>query len=273
MTELIIEPIGRPGFYWRELWHYRELFYVLAWRDLLVRYQQTVIGIAWVWLRPLITMLLFTFVFNKVAKLEAPAGIAYPLLVLSATLPWQFFSGALNDASQSLIGNSQLITKVYFPRMIVPAGSVVTCFVDFLVTLTLLAVLMTWYGFLPDWRLAILPLFVALNAACALGAGLWLAAINVEYRDFRYVMPFILQLSLYASPIGFTSDLIPVGWRILYACNPLVGIIDGFRWSLLRGETVIWWPSVGLSVLITVIFCYLGIRRFRRVEDRFADLI
>jgi lipopolysaccharide transport system permease protein len=240
---------------------------------LLVRYQQTAIGIAWVWLRPLITMLLFTFIFNRVAKLQAPAGIAYSLLVLSATLPWQFFSGALNDSSQSLVANSQLLTKVYFPRLIIPAGSVVTCLVDFLITLTLLAAVMIWHGFLPDWRIALLPLFICLNAACALGAGLWLASVNVEYRDFRYVLPFVLQLSLYISPIGFSSDLIPEGWRFLYACNPLVGIVDGFRWCLLRGETTLWWPSVGLSIVMTIGFCLAGLRRFRRVEESFADII
>lgn len=273
MDEIVIEAARKPGDYWRELWRFRELFYILAWRDLLVRYKQTVIGVAWVLLRPLLTMLLFTLVFHRVAKLQAPGEIPYPLLVLAGILPWQFFSAALTEASGSLLANSNLIAKVYFPRMIVPAGAVIASLVDFLITLSLLAAIMAWYGFVPDWRIALLPLLTMLTFACAFGAGLWLAALNVEYRDVRYVIPFVLQFALYASPVGFSSDNIPENWRWLYACNPLVGIIDGFRWILLRGETALWWPSLIAALLATLVLCLFGLGYFRRSEESFADNI
>jgi len=213
--ELIIEP-GR-GFkhYWRDIWRYRELFYILAWRDVAVRYKQTVIGIAWALIRPFITMIVFTIVFNKVAKLEAPGSVPYPLLVFAAMLPWQFFATALSESSSSVVSNANLISKVYFPRLIVPAGSVITSLVDFVITLGLMALMMVWFGFLPDWRLFTLPLFVILAFGSAFGAGLWLAALNVKYRDFRYVIPFIVQFGLYVSPVGFSKDV--MGYNIACA--------------------------------------------------------
>src|SRR5438132_3389148 len=244
LPELVIEPGRTEKNYWRDLWRYRELFYFLAWRDILVRYKQTVIGIAWAVIRPFLTMVVFTIVFSRIAKLPAPGAVPYALLVMAAMLPWQFFSTAMSEASNSLIGNANLISKVYFPRLVIPAGSVITSFVDFLITLGLMAAMLLWYGFLPDWRILTLPLFIALAFASAFGAGLWLCALNVTYRDFRYVIPFIVQFGLYVSPVGFTSDNIPDGWRLLYSVNPMVGVIDGFRWALLRGEVVIWWPSV-----------------------------
>src|SRR5437773_7671413 len=271
--ELIIEP-GR-GFkhYWHDLWRYRELFYILAWRDVVVRYKQTVIGIAWALIRPFITMVVFTVVFNKVAKLEAPGAVPYPLLVFAAMLPWQFFSTALSESSSSVIGNDNLISKVYFPRLIVPAGSVITSLVDFVITLGLMAVMMIWFGFLPDWCLVALPLFIVLAFGSAFGAGLWLSALNVKYRDFRYVIPFIVQFGLYVSPVGFSSDKIPENWRLLYACNPMVGVIDGFRWALFRGVPSLWWPSVLISSAVTCVLCLTGFWYFRRTERTFADLI
>lgn len=259
--------------YWRDLWRYRELFYFLAWRDILVRYKQTVIGVAWALVRPFLTMLIFTFIFSRVAKLPAPGSIPYPLLVFAAMLPWQFFSTALSEASNSLIGNSNLISKVYFPRLIVPAGSVITSFVDFLITLGLMAGMMAWYGFLPDWRLATLPLFMALAFGASFGAGLWLCALNVRYRDFRYIVPFIVQFGLYVSPIGFSSNIVPEGWRLIYACNPMVGVIDGFRWSLLRGQSPLSGSALIASTLITLVLCLSGIWYFRRTEKTFADII
>lgn len=259
--------------YWRDLWRYRELFYFLAWRDILVRYKQTVIGIAWALVRPFLTMLIFTFVFNKVAKIPAPGTVPYALMVFAAMLPWQFFSTALGESSGSLIGNANLISKIYFPRLIVPASSVITSFVDFLITLGLMAVMLLWYGFLPDWRLVTLPLFIALAFGAAFGAGLWLCALNVKYRDFRYIVPFIVQFGLFISPVGFSSQLVPERWRLLYGCNPMVGVIDGFRWALLRGETPLDQTSLLLSVLITCAFCVSGIWYFRRVERTFADVI
>lgn len=273
IDEIVIEPGNGFKNYWRDLWRYRELFYILAWRDILVRYKQTVIGVAWALIRPFLTMVVLTLVFNKVAKLEAPGALPYALFVFAAMLPWQFFSTALSESSNSLIGNANLISKVYFPRLIVPAGSVITSFVDFLITLGLMAVMMVWYGFVPNWQLVTLPLFIAMAFGAAFGAGLWLCALNVKYRDFRYVVPFIIQFGLYVSPVGFSSDNIPADWRLLYACNPMVGVIDGFRWALLRGESALWWPSILTSVLLTSVLCLSGIWYFRRTERTFADVI
>ncbi|MCI0389849.1 MAG: ABC transporter permease [Acidobacteria bacterium] len=271
--DLLIEASRIEKNYWRDLWRYRELFYFLAWRDVLIRYKQTVIGIAWALIRPFLTMLIFTFIFNKVAKLSAPGSAPYSLFVFAAMLPWQFFSTALAEASNSLIGNSNLISKVYFPRLIVPAGSVITSFVDFLITLGLMAAMMVWYGFPPDWRLLTLPLFMALAFGSAFGAGLWLCALNVRYRDVRYIIPFIVQFGLYISPVGFGSNVVPQNLQALYACNPMVGVIDGFRWSLLRGESPLTGSALVTSLLVTSLLCLSGIRYFRRTEKTFADVI
>jgi lipopolysaccharide transport system permease protein len=271
--DLLIEAGRGEKNYWRDLWRYRELFYFLAWRDILVRYKQTAIGIAWALVRPFLTMLVFTFIFSKVAKLPAPGSVPYALLVFAAMLPWQFFSTALGEASNSLIGNSNLISKVYFPRMIVPASSVITSFVDFLITLGLMAGMMIWYGFLPDWRLLTLPLFMALAFGSAFGAGLWLCALNVRYRDFRYIVPFIVQFGLYLSPVGFSSNIVPEGLRLIYACNPMVGVIDGFRWALLRGQSPLAAYALIASILVTSVLCLSGIWYFRRTEKTFADII
>lgn len=271
MEEIVIEPGQGIKHYWRDLWRYRELFYILAWRDIAVRYKQTVIGVAWALLRPFATMLVFTLVFHRVAKLDAPAGVPYSLLVFAALLPWQFFASALSESSSSIVGNANLIAKVYFPRLIIPAGAVITSLVDFLITLALMALLMLWHGFLPDWRLAALPLLILLAGAAAFGAGLWLAALNVKYRDFRYVIPFIVQFGLYLSPVGFSSAEIPAPWRLLYALNPMVGIIDGFRWALLRGAGELWWPSLMLSAILTSALGFSALWYFRRTERGFAD--
>jgi lipopolysaccharide transport system permease protein len=224
-------------------------------------------------IRPFLTMLIFTFVFNRVAKLSAPDAVPYALLVFAAMLPWQFFATALGESSNSLISNANLISKVYFPRLIVPAGSVITSFVDFLIMLVLMAGMMLWYGFAPDWRLLTLPLFIALAFGAAFGAGLWLCALNVKYRDFRFIVPFIVQFGLYLSPVGFSSAVIPEHFRLLYALNPMVGVIEGFRWALLRGQSPLDATTLLLSVLITTIFCWSGIRYFRQMEKTFADVI
>ena len=271
--DLYIEAGRTEKNYWRDLWRYRELFYFLAWRDILVRYKQTVIGIAWALIRPFLTMLVFTFVFNKVAKLSAPGAVPYALLVFAGMLPWQFFSTALSESSNSLISNANLISKVYFPRLIVPAGSVITSFVDFLIMLGLMALMMVWYGFAPDWRLIALPLFIALAFAGAFGAGLWLCALNVKYRDFRYIVPFIVQFGLYVSPVGFSSSVIPARLQLIYALNPMVGVIDGFRWSLLKGQSPLPVTSLSVSVLIITALCVTGIWYFRQMEKAFADVI
>jgi lipopolysaccharide transport system permease protein len=271
--DILIEAGRGEKNYWRDLWRYRELFYFLAWRDILVRYKQTAIGIAWALVRPFLTMLVFTFIFSRVAKLPAPGSVPYAMLVFAAMLPWQFFSTALGEASNSLIGNANLISKVYFPRLIVPAGSVITSFVDFLITLALMAGMMVWYGFLPDWRLLTLPLFMALAFGSSFGAGLWLCALNVRYRDFRYIVPFIVQFGLYLSPVGFSSSIVPEGLRLIYACNPMVGVIDGFRWALLRGQSPLAAPALIASILVTSVLCLSGIWYFRRTEKTFADII
>lgn len=270
---LVIEAGRTEQQYWQDLWHYRELFYFLAWRDILVRYKQTFIGVAWAVLRPFVTVVVFTLVFNRIARLDAPGGTPYALFVCAAILPWQFFAAALSEASGSLVGNANLISKVYFPRLIVPAGAVVTSLVDFLITLGMLGILMLWHGFLPDWRLLTLPLFMLLTVAAALGAGLWLCALNVKYRDFRYVVPFIVQFGLYLSPVGFSSAKVPSYLRWLYDLNPMVGVIDGFRWACLRGTVPLDVRSLACSVTVTMILCFLGVWYFRRTEKTFADVI
>lgn len=277
MYELVIEPGRTERQYWRDLWRYRELFYILAWRDVSVRYKQTVIGVAWALIQPLLTMLVMTIIFGKVAKLPSEGNAPYAVMVFAAMLPWQFFSTALSSASQSLVGNANLISKVYFPRMIIPAGSVITSFVDFLISFTILAGMMAWFQFWPDWRILTLPLFVGLAFLAALGPGLLITALNVKYRDFRYIIPFIVQFGLYISPVGFSSTVIRERFGdtlfTLYSLNPMVGVIDGFRWAVLGGESHIYWPGFSLSLLIVAVFLVLGIRYFRRTEKTFADVI
>jgi lipopolysaccharide transport system permease protein len=270
--ELIIEAGHTETQYWRDLYLYRELFYFLSWRDVLVRYKQTVIGVAWAVLRPFLTMVVFTIVFGKLAKLPSE-GAPYPILVFSAVLPWQFFANALSETSNSLIGNANLISKIYFPRLIIPASSVITSFVDFLISGIILVALMIWYQFVPGWRVVILPFFVAIAFGASMGCGLWLAALNVKYRDFRYIIPFIVQFGLFISPVGFSSSIIPGRWRLLYSLNPMVGVIDGFRWAIIGGETLIYWPGFLLSLSLVMLLLVTGIRYFRKTEKTFADII
>jgi lipopolysaccharide transport system permease protein len=271
--ELVIEPGRTEKNYWRDLWRYRELFYFLAWRDILVRYKQTVIGVAWAVIRPFATMVVFTVVFSRIAKLQSPSAVPYALLVMAAMLPWQFFATALSESSNSLLGNANLISKIYFPRLIVPAGSIITSFVDFLITLAMMALLMLWYGFLPDWHILAFPLFSILAFFAAFGSGLWLCALNVEYRDFRYIVPFIVQFGLYISPVGFSSSIVPEKWRLLYALNPMAGVIDGFRWSLLRGQVPLSLSTLLASIFVTTLLSVTGIWYFRKMEKTFADII
>ncbi len=273
MPEIILEAGRTQKNYWSDLWRFRELFYFLAWRDILVRYKQTVIGVAWAVVRPLLTMVIFTVLFSRVAKLHSEGTIPYSLLVMAGMLPWQFFANSLQDSSNSLINNSNLISKIYFPRLIVPASSVITSFVDFVITLGLMVVMMIWFRFLPDWHIVFLPFFILLSLGSALGIGLWLSALNVEYRDFRYIIPFIVQFGLYVSPVGFSSSIVPAKWRLLYSLNPVVGVIDGFRWSILRGQTVLWWPSLVMCIGFTLLLCVTGLWYFRKMEKTFADLI
>lgn len=270
---LVIEPGLAERHYWRDLWRYRELFYVLAWRDISVRYKQTIIGLAWALIRPFLTMAVFTVVFGKVAKLPTEGTAPYALMVFAGLLPWQFFSTALSESSNSLIGNANLISKVYFPRLIVPTAAVVVSFVDFLISFAILVGLMLWYQFLPSWQILALPLFVVMAFLASLGPGLWITSLNVKYRDFRYIIPFIVQFGLYVSPVGFSSSVVPEEWRLIYSLNPVVGVIDGFRWAILGGESTLYMPGFLLSWGVIVFFLWLGIRQFRKMEKSFADLI
>jgi len=271
-TELVIEAGRTESQYWKDLWRYRELFYFLAWRDILVRYKQTAIGFAWALIRPFLTMIVFTVVFGSLAKLPSE-GVPYPILVFAAMLPWQFFANALSECSNSLIGNANLISKVYFPRLIVPASAVIVSFVDFMISGWILLGLMVWYNFVPSWRILTLPLFILIAFAAAIGGGLWLAALNVKYRDFRYIVPFIVQFGLYISPVGFSSSIVPEKWRLLYSLNPIVGVIDGFRWAILGGQAKLYWPGFTLSTGLVAFLVVSGVWYFRKTERTFADVI
>ncbi len=277
MHELIIESGRTEKQYWRDLWRYRELFYFLAWRDILVRYKQTVIGIAWAVVRPLLTMLILTVVFGRLAKLPSP-GVPYPVMVFCGMLPWYFFSNAFTESSNSLVTNANMISKVYFPRLVVPAGSVITSFVDFIISGVLLIGLMAWYHVAPSPAVLALPLFIVLAFGAAFGVGLWVSALMVRYRDFRFVVPFVVQFGLYLSPVGFTSDvaarqILSAKWRLLYWANPMAGVIDGFRWSILGGENHLNWLGLGLSSAVIALIIFTGISYFRRTERTFADVI
>lgn len=270
---LIIEPGLTEKNYWTDLWRYRELFLVLAWRDISVRYKQTIIGILWAIIRPFLTMVVFTIVFGRIAKLPSDGGSPYALMVFAGMLPWTLFSSALNEASNSLVSNANLIGKVYFPRLIIPTASVVTAFIDFLISFIILFGMMIYYQFVPNWQILLLPFFIIMALLASLGPGLWLTALNVKYRDFRYVIPFLVQFGLYISPVGFSSQVVPEKWKMLYSLNPVVGVIDGFRWCILGGGSPIYWPGFLLSLAIIVFFLWLGISRFRKTEKTFADLI
>ena len=271
--ELLIIEAGRTeSQYWKDLWRYRELFYFLAWRDILVRYKQTVIGITWSVLRPLLTMIVFTLVFGKLAKLPSE-GVPYPLFVFAAMLPWQFFSNAFTEAGNSLISNSNMISKVYFPRLVIPTSAVIVSFVDFLISGVILIFLMFWYGVIPGFQILYLPLFTLMAFAAIMGSALWIAALNVKYRDFRYIIPFVVQFGLYISPVGFSSAIVPEKWRLIYSLNPMVGVIDGFRWSILGGNVAFYWPGFILSLVIVGVLLITGTFYFRKTEKIFADVI
>lgn len=270
--ELLIEPNRPARHYWRDVWRYRELFWFLVWRDILVRYKQTVIGVAWSVIRPLATMLAFTVVFGLLAKLPSE-GVPYPLLVFAAMLPWNFCANALSESSGSLIGNANLLTKVYFPRIIIPVSSIIVSLIDFVISLVIMACIMMWYGYLPDWRIVTVPIFLLLAFLPVAGAGLWFSALNVKYRDFRYVVPFLLQFGLYVSPVGFVSSIVPEKWRLLYALNPMVGVIDGFRWALLNGSVELHWPGIALSTVLSLVLLVSGLWFFRKTERILADVI
>ena len=278
-NKIVIEAGSKDSNYWRDLWNYRGLFYFLAWRDILVRYKQTAIGVVWSIIRPLMTIVVFTIIFNKLGNFQSGTSVPYAIMVCAGMLPWQFFSSAFSESANSLINNSNLMTKVYFPRLIVPASTVIVSFIDFLISLAILVALFFYYGFVPDWKIVFLPVFIILATVTAMGTGLFIAALNVKYRDFRYIIPFIIQFGLYISPVGFSSDLVygnasvsePI--RFIYALNPMVGVIDGFRWCILGGETNLHPVEFTISVCISILFLILGIWYFRRMEKTFADMI
>jgi lipopolysaccharide transport system permease protein len=270
---LVLEPGRAHRHYWRDLWHYRELFAILAWRDVAVRYKQTVIGVAWAVVRPLLTMAVFTVIFGKLAGLPSDGAAPYAVLVFAGMLPWFLFASVLSEASGSLVGNANLIGKVYFPRLIIPAAAAVVALVDFAINLTILFVIIVWYGVVPGWQILLLPSFVALAVLASLGPALLVTALNVKYRDFRYIIPFIVQFGLYVSPVGFSSAVVPDQWRFWYSLNPVVGVIDGFRWCLLGGESRLYLPGFALSLAVVVLFLWAGIAYFRNTERTFADLV
>lgn len=270
--DIIIEPKKSITHYWKELWQYRELFYFFAWRDFKVQYKQTIIGVLWAVLRPLLTMIVLTVIFGKVAKLPS-SGVPYPILVFSAMLPWQLFSSSLTQSSNSVIGNANMITKIYFPRIIIPSGSVLVSFVDFAISFSILVLLMIYYGFMPDLKILLIPFFVVMAVIASFGAGLWFSALNVKYRDVRYVIPFLVQFGLYISPVGFSSDVIPEKWRLLYSLNPMVGVIDGFRWAIGGQSFCLYLPGFVLSAVVSLMILATGFLYFRYSERSFADNI
>jgi lipopolysaccharide transport system permease protein len=276
MSRLVIEAGKAERHYWADLWKYRELFYFLSWRDILVRYKQTVIGILWAVLRPVLNTIIFVVVFSMIAGVPTE-GVNPTVFVFSAMLPWQFFSTALTEASNSLIINSNMISKIYFPRLIMPASSIIVALTDLLISLVVLAVIMAWNNVMPSWRLLCLIPFTGLAFFTAFGAGLWLAALNVEYRDFRYVVPFIVQLGFFVSPVGYPVSRVvsklPDGWGFLYSLNPIVGVINGFRWSVTGNDVFLDWQSFGLSLLVAFLLTVSGIWYFRKTERGFADVI
>ncbi len=270
--DVVIEPKNNVSGYWKEIWNYKSLFYFLAWRDILVRYKQTAIGIAWSLLKPLITLVVFTVIFGLLAKFPSE-GVPYPILVFSALLPWQFFSGSFSDASNSILANSNIISKVYFPRLIIPISSTVGNMVDFLISFGILLVMMVIYGLVPGWRIFMIPFFLLIALIASLGLSLIVASINVKYRDFKHLIPIMTQAGLYISPVGFSSDIVPIKWQFLYSLNPMVGVIDGFRWAIIGQSSTIYFPGLIISVLFSITLFFLGILYFRKTERKFADFI
>lgn len=270
--EFTIEAGKSERHYWMDLWRYRELFYILAWRDIAVQYKQTIMGVLWAVLRPLLTMIIFVVVFGKIAKLPSE-GIPYPIFVFAAMLPWTFFATAFASAGNSLIGNANLISKVYFPRLIIPAASVIVAIVDFLISFTILIALMFWYSSFPTWHMLTLPLFLLLGFFAAFGSGLFIASLNVKYRDFKFIIPFVVQLGLYISPVAFSTTLVPEKYQLLYYMNPIVAVIDGFRWAISGGQTAFNMTEVIVSITVVSLLCLFGTIYFRKTEKTFADVI
>ena len=270
---MILEPNRSESNYWSDVWHYRELFYILSWKEISIRYKQTIIGILWAIIRPVLAMVIFTFIFSKVAGLPSDGNTPYPILVYTAMLPWQFFSSAISSASASIVANSSLITKIYFPRVIIPFSSIITSVIDFMISLSILILLMFYYQYFPDWKIIFLPIFFIIAFFSTIGISLFITALNVKYRDFKFIVPFIIQFGLYVSPVGYSSSVIPDNLRFLYSLNPMVGVIDGFRWAVLGAESIIYLEGIVCSILFMIFFLVIGMRQFRSMEKTFADII
>ena len=270
--EFTIESGKAERDYWMDLWRYRELFYILAWRDIAVQYKQTIMGVLWAVIRPLLTMIIFVVVFGKIAQLPSE-GVPYPIFVFAAMLPWTFFATAFSSAGNSLVGNANLISKVYFPRLIIPAASIIVAAVDFMISFSILIVLMFWYSYFPTWHMLTLPLFLLLGFFAAFGAGLFIASLNVKYRDFKFIIPFVVQLGLYISPVAFSTTLVPEKFQLLYYLNPMVAVIDGFRWAISGGQTAFNLTELMVSVTVVSLLCIFGAIYFRKTEKTFADVI
>jgi lipopolysaccharide transport system permease protein len=272
LPSLRIEPANRwPSIDFRELWEYRELLYFLTWRDIKIRYKQTVLGAAWAIIQPVFMMVVFSLFFGKLAKVPSD-GIPYPVFAFCALLPWQLFANAVGDSSNSLVGNQGLITKVYFPRLVIPMSAVLGALLDFFVGLVVLVGLIFWYGIVPGWQIITVPLFILLAMCTALAVGLWLSALSVKYRDVRYVIGFLVQFWLFATPVAYPSSIVPEKWRVVYALNPMAGVVEGFRWALLGKSSALssmLWVSVGV-VLVTLLG---GLYYFRGMEQEFADIV
>lgn len=268
----VIEPGALEREYWRDMWRFRELFAILTWRDLTLRHRQTVLGVAWSVIRPLTMVLIFTFVFGRVAKLPSDGSAPYPLMVFAGLLPWSLISNIVGQVCGNVLNNASLMAKIYFPRLLLPAVTVATALVDTLISVPLLFAMFLWFGFLPDWRIIFFPVFLVFAVLVSIGPGLWFTAMNVRYRDFQYVTGFFLQFGLYVSPVGFSSSAIPQQWRFLYSLNPAVAVIDGFRWCLFRGATPLYMPGFACSVVITALMLWAGVTYFRKAERTFVDL-
>jgi homopolymeric O-antigen transport system permease protein len=275
--QLVIEPGKSALHYWADLWRYRELLLVFTWRDLAVRYKQTAIGVAWALLQPLAQTVVMVLIFGKLAKMPTQGNAPYALLVFAAILPWQFFASAVSASSMSVVGNAHLVAKVYFPRILLPVSALFTSLADLMITFAILVALMIWYGYSPTWRMLAVPFLVLMAMLAAFGPGVLITALNVEYRDFRFVVPFMVQFGLYVSPVGFSAEVVRSTFGdtlyFLYALNPMVGVIEGFRWAILGGESPLDWPSLAISLGVSGALCWIGIRYFRSMERRFADVI
>lgn len=269
---VVLESGNTEKQYWKDLWDFRELFFFLAWRDFIVRYKQTVLGVVWSFARPIFTMVVMTVVFGNLAKLPSD-GAPYAVLVFAALLPWQFFTTSLTTSTNSVISSKALISKVYFPRLLLPPSSIMVNLVDFLIAFIIMICLLVWYGIMPGLRILTIPLFLCIAIMASLGAGLWMSALNVRFRDIQNIVPIIIQLGTYISPVAYSASVIPEKYRLIYSLNPMVGAIDGFRWAIIGGDFQIYMPGLALSILLTSLVFISGVWYFRKTEQIFADVI